>query len=140
LDFRRILLGNIGMTPNELWSIGSERKFDTDDFVVGHCMVILFQSSANIARLNTHYGVVASGIACRTLKEVRTDDALFERFVIPVQLVLHDIREELLSASGRPEKGAVQDRFQFLDDSFLFGKDFRAILTTNLMVPDRIDH
>jgi hypothetical protein len=126
------------VTPNELGSIRTDGKFNADHFVIGCDVVILFQPSANIASLDAHHRVVTGGVADWTLEEIRADDSLFQRFVVLLELIPHHIREELLRAPGSPKESAVKNGIQFLDNSFLFGEDFRAILPTNLVVPDQI--
>ena len=72
-------------------------------------MVVLFQPPANLAGLDSNYGIISSRIARFALEDLGSDGSLLKKLLASFQFVFNDIGEELLAARTIPKRPAVED-------------------------------
>jgi hypothetical protein len=111
-------------------------KLDADWRVVWGRLVILVQSSANFSRLYANYRVISGCVSCGALKEVHTDCAFLQAFVVPLQAVANNVRQKLLASLARLKNGTAQDRVQFTKDRGSFSSFDCARITINSFAPN----
>ena len=70
------------------------------------------------------------------LKEVHTDCAFLQAFVVPLQAVANNVRQKLLASLARLKNGTAQDRVQFTKDRGSFSSFDCARITINSLAPN----
>ena len=107
--------------PPEFRSIRADWQFDANRRVANRRVMVLFQSSAYLAGLNSDDRVISRGVAGRPLEKFCSDRPLFQRFVAALQRMLHHVGQKLLAPIAGTKERAAQDRFQLAKDSLFLG-------------------
>jgi len=102
--------------------------------MVNRRVMVLFQSSAYLTRLNPDDRVVSRGITRRPLKKFCSYRALFQGFVAAVQRMLHHVGQKLLAAVAGAEERAAQNGLELPEDSLLLGALRGRAALVNLLV------
>ena len=102
--------------------------------MVNRRVMVLFQSSAYLTRLNPDDRVVSRGITRRPLKKFCSYRALFQGFVAAVQRMLHHVGQKLLAAVAGAEERAAQNGLELPEDSLLLGAIRGRAALVNLLV------
>ena len=78
--------------------------------------MVLFKPPAHLAGLHSNYRVVAGCVIGRAVEQVGSNAALLQKFVMPVESMLHDVGEKLFTAATAPKRRTAEDGFQFSEN------------------------